>query len=65
MEIRGYVTVVSGMQVLMSPDLPDGSALVMGPPSAVGLYTRTGDYLALLLQRVDRSLVVVQPDVVG
>lgn len=62
MATQGYVTVVDGMQVLLS-DLSDGSALVAGPPPALGIYTRVGDHLGLLLQRVDRVVMVVRSDV--
>lgn len=62
MAIQGFVTVVDGMQLLLS-DLPEGSALVAGFPLKVGIYTRVGDHLGLLLQRVNRVLMVVRPDV--
>ncbi len=62
MAFQGYVTVVNGMQLLLS-DLPDGSAMVAGPPSDVGIYTRVGDHLGLQLQRVNRAIVVVRPHV--
>lgn len=62
MVFQGYVTMVDGMQLLLS-DLAEGLALVAGPPSTVGIYTRVGDHLGLLLQQVDRAIMVVRPDV--
>ena len=61
MAVQGYVTVVDGMQVLLSA-LSEGSALVAGP-AALGTYTRVGDHLGLLLQRVHRAVMVVRPNV--
>lgn len=62
MAVQGYVTVVDGMQVLLSA-LSEGSALVAASPAALGIYTRVGDHLGLLLQRVDRAVMVVRPNV--
>jgi hypothetical protein len=64
MSVQGYVAVVNGMQVLLS-DLPEGSAFVAASPSLTGVYTRIGDHLGVLLQRVDRALMLVQGDVAG
>ncbi len=62
MATQGYVTMVGGMQLLLS-DLPDGSALVAGSPASLGVYMRVGDHLGMLLQRVNRSIMVVGPHV--
>ncbi len=62
MGIQGFVTVVDDMQVLLS-GLPEGFALVAAAPSILGLYTRVGDHVGILLQRVNRSIMVVQPHV--
>jgi hypothetical protein len=62
MAVQGFVTVIDGMQLLLS-DLPEGSALVAGAPSALGIYTRVGDYLGMLLQRINRVIVMVRPNV--
>jgi hypothetical protein len=62
MAVQGFVTMVDGMQLLLS-DLPDGCALVAGPPAAVGIYMRVGDHLGMLFQRVNRVLMVVRPHV--
>lgn len=58
MALQGFVTVVDGMQVLLS-NLPDGAAIVAGPAPAVGFYTRVADHLGLLLQRTNRAIMVV------
>lgn len=62
MSIQGYVTVIDGMQLLLS-DLAENLAIVAGSPSSVGIYTRVGDHLGMLLQRVDRAIMVVRPNV--
>jgi hypothetical protein len=58
---RGYATVIEDMQVLLA-DLPSGNALVSISPREVGCYTRVGDHLGILVQRVDRNLVMVGRD---
>ena len=63
MGFQGYVSVVAGMQLLLS-DLDTNQALVVGPPAMTGVYMRSGDYLGVQLHRANRSLVLVQPDVV-
>jgi hypothetical protein len=55
---QGYVAVVDKMKVLPA-DLSPGSALVLASPSFFGLYTRVGDYLGVMIQRADRSVMVV------
>ena len=59
MAMQGFVAVVDGMQVLLS-DLPDGSAFVTGHPTGTGVYTRVGDHIGMLFQRVDRAIMVVR-----
>lgn len=63
MAIKGHVAVVDGIQVLLS-NLPQGAALVCAAPEVVGLYTRVGDHLGVLVQRVNRAIMVVRHDVV-
>jgi hypothetical protein len=58
MRAQGYVTLYDNMQVLLA-NLSDGRAFVSAIPSALGVYTRVGDHLGILLQRVDRALMVV------
>jgi hypothetical protein len=55
---QGHVAVVDNMQVLPS-DLPPGSAMVLAEPNTFGMYTRVGDYLGVMIQRADRSVMVV------
>jgi hypothetical protein len=62
MAVQGYVTVVDGMQVLLS-DLPTGSALVAASPTVVGVYTRVADHLGLLFRQVNRLMMVIDRDV--
>lgn len=59
MSQQGSVTVVEGMQVLLA-DLPEDTALVSTSPADLGMYTRIRDYVGLLLQHVDRAIMVVE-----
>lgn len=61
MDMQGFVAMVDGMQILLG-DLPDGGALVAADPQHIGCYTRVGDHLGLLAQRVDRAIMVVGDD---
>lgn len=62
MSVQGFVAVVDGMQLLLA-DLPANLALVAAHPASVGIYTRVGDHLGVLLQRVNKTLLVVRDDV--
>ena len=53
-----FAGTVNGMKVLVS-DLPKGVAVVTVDPTRLGLYTRVSDHLGVLLQRVDRNMMVV------
>lgn len=64
MSLLGYVTLMDGMQILIA-DLPSGTALVGASPWQLGRYTRVGDHVGILLQGVDRSLMVVGRELVG
>ena len=56
--LEGFVGTVGKMKVLVS-DMEKGTALVAVAPEHLGVYTRVTDYLGLLFQRIDRSMVVV------
>ena len=58
MAMRGYVAMLDGMQVVLS-DLSEGAALVLASPKVTGFYTRVGEHLGVLAQRVDRAIMVV------
>lgn len=58
MSLQGYVAMVNGMQVLLA-DLPEGTALVVAAPATAGTYTRVGDHVGILAQRVDSAFMVV------
>lgn len=58
---EGYAS-VEGVQVVTSPSLPEGSALVAASPPALGVYTRVGDHLGLQFYNVPRTLMVVRPN---
>ncbi len=61
---QGYVALVDGMQVLVG-DLPSDKALVATVPALVGVYSRIGESLGILLFRVDRTVVAVTRGVDG
>lgn len=58
MRVQGYVTLVDKVQVLAGP-LPSEKALVAAAPVLAGYYTRSDDYLGLLLTRANRAFYVV------
>lgn len=58
MMTQGFVSVVDEIRILPA-NLPSNGALVTTAPALVGLYTRVGDYLGVMLQRVDRTVMVV------
>ncbi len=57
---QGYVAKVGEVRV-QAADLLDGAAMVLASPSLLGTYTRSDEYLALMLFRVDRAVVLVGP----
>ncbi len=60
MRLYGHAAIdVDGMKVLLAP-LPSGTSMVVAAPSEAGLYTRVGNYLGLLITRVDRSIMLVE-----
>jgi len=59
MRFQGYVSQSQGVDILVA-DIPPGSALLTTAPPLVGFYTRTGEHLGLLLQRADRTLMMVR-----
>lgn len=52
---------VSEDVVTLGVDFPDGAALVVGPSERAGLYTRVGDHVGVLAQRVSTTFVAVVP----
>jgi hypothetical protein len=61
--LEGPAGMVNGMTVLVA-DLPKGTAILTVAATRLGVYTRVGDHLGLLFQRVDQNVVVVD-DVAG
>lgn len=61
---QGYVTKIDDIQVLVA-DLPPERALVAAAPALVGVYTRTSDYLGILILRANRGIVAVTRDLGG
>ena len=55
---KNEVCRINGTVVLLA-DLPEGAALVATLPSLVGLYTRVGDYVGVLIQQAHQSVVGV------
>lgn len=60
---QGHVTDLDGVQVLLA-SLPKGASIVTATPALVGVYTRVGEGLGMLLQRVDQTVMVGACDVV-
>jgi hypothetical protein len=58
MQAKSEVCRINNTVVLLA-DLPDGAALVATLPSLVGCYTRVGDYVGVLIQQAQQSVVVV------
>lgn len=47
--------------LILLADLPEGWACITAHPSLLGVYTRIGDYVGVLLSRANTSIVVVRP----
>jgi len=58
MRTKSEVAVVGDLTILLA-DLPDGAALVAAAPALVGVYTRVGDYLGVLVQQSTKTVVAV------
>lgn len=58
--VQGHVADLEGVQVLLA-DLPKGAAMVTAAPSLLGVYTRVGDHLGVLIQNADSTIRVVAP----
>lgn len=58
MAMQGFITEVDGLQVLAA-DLPEETALLSTEPELVGMYTRVDDWLGVLIQRANRSVMLV------
>jgi hypothetical protein len=48
-----------GNLAVVRSDLPEGTAILSAHPQNTGSYTRVGDYVGVLAQRIDRAFVVV------
>ena len=57
-EQQSYVTTIDEVPIF-SADLPHQCALVFG--ALAGLYTRSGDYVSLLIWQAGRNIVAVSP----
>lgn len=55
---QGCVAEVEGLRVLFS-DLPPGQMLLGTAPPLVGVCTRVDDHVGLMLQQVDRAVVLI------
>lgn len=59
MLLRGYVSEVEGLKVLVT-DLPHNQAMLTAQPILVGNCTRVGNHLGILLRRVDQTIALVE-----
>lgn len=53
------VEMAVGNLAIVKSNLPEGTALLSAHPHHTGSYTRVGDYVGILAQRVNRAFVVV------
>ena len=58
MQAGSKVALFDGIPILLA-DLPEGQALITSHPNLLGVYTRVGDYVGVLLQHADKAVVVV------
>lgn len=58
MQAKSEVGSVDGLTILLA-DLPGKAALVATLPNLVGYYTRTGDYLGVLIRQFHQTVMVV------
>jgi len=58
MTMQGFIAEVDGLQVLAA-DLPEKTALLSTGPELVGMYTRVDNWLGVLVQRANRSVMLV------
>lgn len=58
---QGYVAEVDGIRV-MPASVPEGWMLLATSAPLVGFYTRVDNYLGLLFQDIDRTVIVVRED---
>ena len=54
------VAEIEGVRVLVA-DLPSKTALVTALPVLTGVYIRTGDYVGVMAQKVDQTIILVTP----
>ena len=59
MALKGYVSEVGGLKVLVS-DLPHNQAMLTAEPALVGNCTRVGNHLGVLVRRVDQTIALVE-----
>jgi hypothetical protein len=59
MAIKGYVSEVEGLRVLVT-DLPQHQSVLITEPSLAGNCTRVGDHLGLLVRRADQTVALVE-----
>lgn len=65
MAMQGFIAEVDGGLQVLAADLPGGTALLSTEPELVGLYTRVDDWLGVLVQRANRSILLVAEDAVA
>jgi len=59
----GFVTKIEGdVRVYVAP-LPEDAALVLPAPETLGLFSRVGDYVGIVMKHANRTLMVVGRDV--
>lgn len=61
MAMQGFITEVDGLQVLAA-NLENKAALLSAEAPFAGMYTRVDDWLAILVQRANRSVMLVSKE---
>ncbi len=55
----GYVTTLEQSIRVFVAGLPDGAGIVMAAPPILGMCTRIGDYVGIVLPRANRTMMVI------
>ncbi len=59
MAIKGFVSEVDGLRVLVT-DLPRNQSMLISEPSLAGVCTRVGNHLGVLVRRADQTIALVE-----
>lgn len=57
--VNGCISEVDGIRILPTHGLPDDAAILGTIPALTGVYVRTDDRVSILVERADRSIVLI------